>query len=103
MSLAPASIRGAFLKARLAVNGIQCAVRSFGTLTAAGLGLLSSMGTSSSLGHGDFNGKLSASLRHGNAMSRTICRQSGGFGTGRLSPRSQIGGADPEYFAVGFF
>src|ERR1700677_1249891 len=43
MSLAPASSRGAFLKARLAVNGIQCAARSFGTLTAGGCGLLSNM------------------------------------------------------------
>src|SRR6195256_1849604 len=50
MSLAPASSRGAFLNARLAVNGIQCAARSFGTLTAAGRGLLSSMGASSSFG-----------------------------------------------------
>src|SRR5882672_5923881 len=46
MSLAPASNRGAFLKARLAVNGIQCAARSLGTLTAAGSGLLSSIGAS---------------------------------------------------------
>src|ERR1035437_6037593 len=45
MSLAPASIRGARLKARLAVNGIQYAARSFGTLTAAGRGLLSNMGS----------------------------------------------------------
>src|SRR3954468_2389402 len=44
MSLAPASSRGAFLKARLAVNGIQCAARSFGTLTAGLGGLLSSIG-----------------------------------------------------------
>src|SRR6185437_12370224 len=44
MSLAPARSLGAFLKARLAVNGIQCAARSFGTLTAEGRGLLSSMG-----------------------------------------------------------
>src|ERR1700738_1903013 len=50
MSLAPASSRGAFLKARLAVNGIQCAARSLGTLTAVGRGLLSSMGASSSFG-----------------------------------------------------
>src|ERR1700687_3194135 len=50
MSLAPASSRGAFLKARLAVNGIQCAARSLGTLTAAGRGLLSSMRASSSFG-----------------------------------------------------
>src|ERR1700761_3867352 len=46
MSLAPASSRGAFLKARLAVNGIQCAARSFGTATEVGFGLLSSMGAS---------------------------------------------------------
>src|ERR1019366_9193517 len=45
MSLAPASIRGARLKARLAVNGIQYAARSFGTLTAAGRRLLSNMGS----------------------------------------------------------
>src|SRR5437868_3172050 len=44
MSLAPASIRGARLKARLAVKGIQNAARSFGTLTADGGGLLSSIG-----------------------------------------------------------
>src|SRR6478736_172799 len=50
MSLAPASIRGFFLKARLAVNGIQCAARSFGTLTAGERGLLSSMGASLAFG-----------------------------------------------------
>src|ERR1700753_15402 len=50
MSLAPASSRGAFLKARLAVNGIQCAARSFGTLTVDEFGLLSSMGASCVLG-----------------------------------------------------
>src|SRR5882762_9615682 len=50
MSLAPASSLGAFLKARFAVNGIQWAARSFGTATAAGRGLLSSMGASSSFG-----------------------------------------------------
>src|ERR1700752_2882651 len=44
MSLAPASSRGAFLKARLAVNGIQCAARSLGTATGDLVGLLSSMG-----------------------------------------------------------
>src|SRR5450631_2210359 len=49
MSLAPASSRGAFLKARLAVNGIQCAAKSFGTLTAGGCGLLSNMAASSSV------------------------------------------------------
>src|SRR6185369_18093322 len=44
MSLAPASSRGFFLNARFAVNGIQCAARSFGTATGVGRGLLSSMG-----------------------------------------------------------
>src|SRR3982074_3733266 len=52
MSLAPASSLGAFLKARFAVKGIQWAARSFGTLTAAGRGLLSSMGASCGLGCG---------------------------------------------------
>src|ERR1700737_781356 len=67
MSLAPASSLGAFLKARFAVNGIQWAARSFGTVTAAGRGLLSSMGASSSFGAWRLFEKLSASLRHGNA------------------------------------
>src|ERR1700687_1583144 len=53
MSLAPASSRGFFLNARLAVNGIQCEARSFGTLTAVGRWLLSSMGASSKLGRSD--------------------------------------------------
>src|SRR5580700_158468 len=71
MPLALASSRGAFLKARLAVNGIQCAARSLGTLTAAGVGLLSSMAGLFKfwrvLGRGGFCGKLAASLRDGNA------------------------------------
>src|SRR5258708_35613050 len=46
MPLAPASSLGAFLKARLAVNGMPCGARSFGTLTLGAAGLLSSMGTS---------------------------------------------------------
>src|SRR6266851_1562106 len=52
MSLAPASSLGAFLKARFAVNGIQCAARSFGTATAEGRGLLSNMGPLQVLGRG---------------------------------------------------
>jgi hypothetical protein len=40
MSLAPASMRGAFLKARLAVNGIQKADRSFGTAVAGRISVL---------------------------------------------------------------
>src|ERR1700704_1865351 len=54
MSLAPASSLGAFLKARFAVKGIQWAARSFGTLTAARRGLLSSMGASCVLGCGGY-------------------------------------------------
>src|SRR5882724_9975088 len=100
MSLAPASSRGAFLKARLAVNGIQCAARSLGTLTAAGRGLLSSMGASSSFGAWLLSRKLSASARDWNARRWTISGQSGGFGTHcRRWLGSQIGGADPEHFA----
>src|SRR5512136_702844 len=102
MSLAPASSRGAFLKARLAVNGIQCAARSLGTLTAAGRGLLSSMGASSSFGAWRLPRKLSASVHDGNARSRTISAQSGGFLVRlRRSLRAEIGGADPEHFGLG--
>src|SRR3954453_19459418 len=97
MSLAPASSRGFFLNARLAVNGIQCAARSFGTLMAAGLGLFSSMDAffcfgawgggllsrmdaSLSFGAWRVRPKLSASLHDGNAGERTISAQSGVFG-----------------------
>src|SRR6266550_8184120 len=102
MSLAPASNRGAFLKARLAVNGIQCAARSLGTLTAAGSGLLSSMGASSSFGAWRVSPKLSASRRYGNAGERTISAHSARSGAGRIAqPASQIAGADPEHFGLG--
>src|SRR5690349_3186267 len=99
MSLAPASSRGAFLKARLAVKGIQCAARSFGTLTAVA-GLLSSMGASI----GDWRprglasllqGKVPASGRHENvnnqralALSQRICMAA--------EVLCQIGSSDPE-------
>src|SRR5882762_1355280 len=76
MSLAPASNRGFFLNARLAVNGIQCAARSFGTLTAAGRGLLSSMGASLSFRAWRLE-KLSASLRDGNADGLLYLRSIG--------------------------
>src|ERR1700719_4642533 len=67
MSLSPASSRGAFLKARLAVNGIQCAAKSLGTLTAGGCGLLSNMAASSSVVGGIcYRAKLSASRASGN-------------------------------------
>src|SRR5258708_19589152 len=83
MSLAPASSLGAFLKARLAVNGIQCAARSFGTLTAAGRGLLSSMGASCVLEIWRLRRKLSASLRDGNATGSLYFRS---FGRSEDSP-----------------
>src|ERR1700722_10618020 len=85
MSLAPASSRGAFLNARLAVNGIQCAARSLGTLTAGESGLLSSIGASSRFLKVWWvvPGKLPASSRDGNADARLFLPQSGGFRTGR--------------------
>src|SRR3954451_9858120 len=102
MSLAPASSRGFFLNARLAVNGIQCAARSFGTLMAAGLGLLGSMDASLSFGAWRVRPKLSASLHDGNAGERTISAQSGVFG-GKpdRTPVLQIRGIDPEHFGLG--
>src|SRR5262245_6335137 len=93
MSLAPASSRGAFLNARLAVNGIQCAARSLGTATADLFGLLSSMGglfwvlRALRLDH-----RLSVSPWPRNADSRAISAQLGGL---------QIGSRDPEHFALG--
>jgi hypothetical protein len=51
----------------LAVNGIQCAAKSLGTLTAGGCGLLSNMAASSSvLGGIGYRAKLSASRASGN-------------------------------------
>src|SRR6266849_6769984 len=87
MSLAPASSLGAFLKARLAVNGIQCAARSFGTLTAAGRGLLSSMGASCVLETWRLWHKVSASLRDGNANGALYSRIFGGLTTGLVTDR----------------
>src|SRR4051812_33835797 len=83
MSLAPASSRGCFLKARLAVNGIQCAARSFGTLTGVGRGLLSSMVASSIPEL--FVRRVSVSPYAGNALIRHL----------------KVGCADPEHFALG--
>src|SRR3954447_11093517 len=80
MSLAPASNRGAFLKARLAVKGIQWAARSFGTLTAAGRGLLSSMGASSNCrARGWLQGIsfVAARARHGGPLFRLRFRDRG--------------------------
>src|ERR1700737_3208593 len=75
MSLAPASSLGAFLKARLAVNGIQCAARSFGTLTAAGRGLLSSMGASLEFwGRGGYRPSYQLRRATGTPMDRDIFR-----------------------------
>src|SRR5882757_2677920 len=80
MSLAPASMRGFFLNARFAVNGIQCAARSFGTLTLVGVGLLSSM--AGLFGFGWFWGvglpvNLSVLRCVGNAGGRDISAQAG--------------------------
>src|SRR4051812_14600952 len=95
MSLAPASSRGFFLKARLAVNGIQCAARSLGTLTAAGRGLLSSMGASSNFGVWRRRCcRLSVSVRHGNAGEPRYFTSIGGF---------EVRRGDPEHLALGLF
>src|SRR4029453_8922494 len=76
MSLAPASSRGAFLKARLAVNGIQCAARSLGTATADLVGLLSSMGGLLCVLRALLAVyRLSASPRRGNPKGRDISAQ----------------------------
>src|SRR5665647_777698 len=105
MSLAPASSRGAFLKARLAVNGIQCAARSLGTLTAAGVGLLSSMGASSSFA-GVAVGRQAISFAAGRERQGAPCfalfplnRAVFWSGCG-FRPRSQIGGGDPEHLGL---
>src|SRR5262245_9239101 len=93
MSLAPASSRGAFLKARLAVNGIQCAARSLGTATADLVGLLSSMGGLLCVLRALWlGGRLSASLRRGNPKSRDISAQ---------LICLEVGRRDPEHFAFG--
>src|SRR5689334_2474907 len=102
MSLAPAGIRGAFLRARLAVNGIQCAARSLGTLTAFWRGLLSNMGASCS-----FWGMVA--IRQASSFAGGMPR-AGFFESNpailtilprcfRASGRnSEVGGTDPEYF-----
>src|SRR6267154_908403 len=98
MSLAPASSRGAFLKARLAVNGIQCAARSLGTLTAAGRGLLSSMGASLRFGRGVYPQAISFAAqreRHGPRYLRSIRRFEGAQG--------HIKGIDEAVGCVGHF
>src|SRR6185437_13684146 len=105
MSLAPASSRGAFLKARLAVNGIQCAARSLGTLTADDFGLLSSMGASCVPGCLGMRRCLGSYQLHGGTGTPEpfISAQSGGFGGIAAQRDSQIRGRDPEHLAVGFF
>src|SRR5258708_36575661 len=92
MSLAPASSLGAFLKARLAVNGIQCAARSFGTLTAVGRGLLSSMRASCGLGIGESGARDQLRCETGTPTDR-ISVHSDSLRTAC----SQIGGAGPEH------
>src|SRR6185369_13458463 len=74
MSLAPASIRGFFLNARFAVNGIQCAARSFGTLTELGRALLSSMGGLFSVLNG-FAPKYQLRRQTGTPTGRVISAQ----------------------------
>src|SRR5271168_3836734 len=105
MSLAPASSRGAFLKARLAVNGIQCAARSFGTLTVLALGLLSSMRASFDFvgGRGRLALKLSASPCDGNVNNLRYSRYFGRilasaapFQLARARIESAVSNPDPQ-------
>src|SRR5581483_9126313 len=101
MSLAPASSRGAFLKARLAVNGIQCAARSFGTLTAGALGLLSSIGASSD-GSDDTARAESYQLRPvtGTPITCKVWAQSGAL---LRTTSDKVGRGDPEHLALRIF
>src|SRR2546425_1784498 len=99
MSLAPASSRGFFLNARLAVNGIQCAARSLGTLTAAAFELLSSMVASS---------KVWGVAGHAQAISFAVCRERRSDAIFPLTradweylPSLQVRRGDPEHFALG--
>src|ERR1700760_2603847 len=99
MSLAPASSRGAFLKARLAVNGIQCAARSLGTLTVAVAGLLSSMGASSVQGTDDCGASYQLQPPTGTPVTAIITFSRAAF-AGRAR-RLEIGRGDPEYLTFG--
>src|SRR4030095_13756840 len=92
MSLAPASIRGFFLNAGFAVNGIQCAARSFGTATGVGRGLLSSMGGLFSVWDDALAPNYQFRPLTGTPAHRDISVQDAG---------SEIGGGDPEHFALG--
>src|SRR5258705_8075077 len=92
MSLAPASSRGFFLNARFAVNGIQCAARSFGTATGVGRGLLSSMGGIFSV-WGDSCRQTISFVPERERQHAVIFRARPGA--------LKIGGGDPEYFALG--
>src|ERR1700716_2390256 len=108
MSLAPASSLGAFLKARFAVKGIQWAARSFGTLTAARRGLLSSMGASCVLGCGGYRASYQLRCDTGTPPGlffRPIGRGGGGGGAAPpprdRQPRSRtLRRRNPRYPAI---
>ena len=91
ISLAPASSRGVVLNARFAVNGIQCAARSFGTATGVGRGLLSSMGGLYSVWGDSYRQTISFVPERERQRAVIFPRQ---------STNSEIGGGDPEYFAL---
>jgi hypothetical protein len=60
------------------------------------------MGASSSFGVWRLTHKLAVSAPDWNATSQTISGQSGGFQDNRGGRQSsQIGGTDPEHFALG--
>src|SRR5215216_4601223 len=110
MSLAPASSRGFFLNARFAVNGIQCAARSFGTATGVGRGLLSSMGGLFSVWGGELTSNYQFRRRTETLARRDISSEVApasreeNASKQKIEPRPaalKIGGGDPEYFALG--
>src|ERR1700760_2541189 len=98
MHLAPASSRGAFLKARLAVNGIQCAARSFGTLTVPWLGLLSSIGGLFVFRVGSWPQTISFETSRERLWRLKIAPDPALLGA---RPASDIRSRDPEHLAVG--
>src|SRR5215207_7944772 len=85
MYFAPASSRGFFLNARFAVNGIQCAARSFGTATGVGRGLLSSMGGLFSVWGGALTSNYQFRRQTGTPAARDISAQFGDLSRFRSS------------------
>src|SRR5262249_31315993 len=99
MSLAPASSRGAFLNARFAVNGIQCAARSLGTLTAAGFEFFASMVASSEMYGVTGLAQAISFVARRERQCRAKCATL--LSAARWAFLLQFGRADPEHLAFG--